>query len=160
MVLQTKLNRNNTKYDSVDTINISNSNGDGRVITGVVTNPKDASSAVNIGYLTGVADNIINNVNEGFNETNSRINRVGANAAALASLEPVPTEWDEKWNLSVAVGNFRNETAAAVGAFYKPTSNTMINVKGTVGNKENMVGAGMSIALTKGVIMDQQDLHC
>ena len=140
----------NDRYAGVNTINVSNANGQGRVITGVLTNPYDATSAVNVGYLNDVTDNLIRGVNDGFVKTDERINRVGANAAALASLEPVPTEWDDKWNLSVALGNYRDETAAAIGAFYKPTSNTMINVKGTVGNSENMIGAGMSIALSKG----------
>lgn len=57
---------------------------------------------------------------------------------------------DEKFVFSVAVGNYRSETAAAVGMFYRPQDNVMMNVRGTVGNGENMVGGGVTVSLNRG----------
>ena len=82
----------------------------------------------------------------------TKINRVGANAAALAALTPASFEGDEKWSLAASVGNYRGETAGAVGAFYKPTENVMVNVRGSFGNSESMVAGGVAVALTKGDI--------
>ena len=68
----------------------------------------------------------------------------------MAGLVPGSMEEDTKWNLSAAVGNYRNATAGAVGAFYKPTGNVTIALKGAFGNGENMVSGGIGVALNKG----------
>ena len=133
-------------------ISVYNQNGEGRAVTGVITDPKDSTSATNVGYVNTIASNILENVNGRFAETDKRMNKVGANAAALALLTPASFEGDEKWSLAAAVGHFKGETAGAVGAFYKPTENVMLNVRGTVGNNENMLGAGVAVSLTKGDI--------
>ena len=59
-------------------------------------------------------------------------------------------EGDEKWSLAASVGNYRSETAGAVGAFYKPAENVMMNVRGSFGTDENMVAAGVAVSLNKG----------
>ncbi len=133
-------------------ISVYNQNGEGRVITGVVTNPEDATSATNVGYVNAVATNMLENINGRFSETDRRMNKVGANAAALASLTPASFEGDEKWSLAASVGHYKGETAGAVGAFYRPAENVMLNVRGAVGNGENMMGAGVAVSLTKGDI--------
>ena len=79
-----------------------------------------------------------------------RVNKVGANAAALSALTPASFEGDEKWSLAASVGNYRSATAGAVGAFYKPQENVMINVRGSFGNNENMIAGGVAVALNKG----------
>ena len=133
-------------------ISVFNQNGESRMITGVATNADDTSSAANVAYVNAVASNVLENVNGRFVETDKRMNKVGANAAALASLTPASFEGDEKWSLAAAVGHYKGETAGAVGAFYKPTENVMMNVRGAVGNGENMLGAGVAVSLTKGDI--------
>lgn len=138
------------KYDELRAIDFSTSDGNGRVLTGVVTNPYDATSAANVGYVNAVGESIMDRMNRGFDETNKRTNKVGAGASAMASLMPAPMDGDEKWSFSAAVGNYKNETAAAVGAFYRPTDNVIFNLRGTVGSDENMVGGGVSVALQRG----------
>ena len=88
-------------------------------------------------------------VNAGFSRMDSKINKAGAGAVAIASLMPAPMEGDEKWSLSAAVGNYHDATAGAVGVFYKPQDNVIMNLRGSFGNDENMVGGGVSIALSK-----------
>ena len=142
----------NGKYDGYDVVDISKSDGTGRVMTGVITNPDDKTSAANVGYVEVVGQNIANAVNNQFDRMDSKVNRVGANAAALAALTPASFEGDEKWSLAASVGNYRDATAGAIGAFYKPTENVMMNVRGSFGNSESMVAAGVAVALNKGDI--------
>ena len=142
----------NGKYDGYDVVDISKSDGTGRVMTGVITNPDDKSSVANVGYVEAVGQNIANAVNNQFDRMDSKVNRVGANAAALAALTPASFEGDEKWSLAASVGNYRDATAGAIGAFYKPTENVMMNVRGSFGNSESMVAAGVAVALNKGDI--------
>lgn len=146
----------NTIYIGADmggnTISVANSKGESRTITGVATNPADASSAANVGYVNAVGENIMASVNTSLHEADTKMNKIGANAAALASLTPASFEGDEKWSLAASVGHYKGETAGAVGAFYKPTENVMMNVRGAVGNGENMIGAGVAVSLNKGDI--------
>ena len=76
--------------------------------------------------------------------------KVGANAAAMASLATPPMDGDEKWAFSAAVGHYDGKTAGAIGAFYRPQDNVIVNVRGAVGNGEDMVGAGVGISLERG----------
>ena len=137
-------------YDGVNTINVAKSDGSGRVITGIATDPNDASSAANVGYVNAVGQNIINGVNDGFSKVNDKVGKAGANAAAMASLQAPPMDGDEKWAFSAAVGHYDGKTAGAIGAFYKPQDNVIFNIRGAVGNGEDMIGAGVGIALNRG----------
>ena len=138
------------RYDGVDRINVAASDGSSRVITGVATNPDDMTSAANVGYVNAVGQNIINGVNNEFTKVNDRINKVGAGAAAMAGLVSGSYEDGDKWSVSAAVGNYRNATAGAIGAFYKPAENITIALKGAFGNGENMVSGGIGVSLNKG----------
>ena len=141
----------NAKYDGIDVVDISKFNGEGRVMTGVITNPNDPNSAANVGYVDAIGQGIINGVSREFGRMDNKINRVGANAAAMASLTPIPTDDDTKWNIAAAMGNYRDATAGAVGVFYKPQDNVMLNLRGSFGSgDESMVGGGVTIALNKG----------
>ena len=109
-----------SQFDAVDTVSVAKSDGSSRVITGVATNPLDNSSAANVGYVNAVSDNLINSVNNSFNQMDRKVDKVGANAAALASLTPASFDGDERWSLAASVGSYHGQTAGAVGAFYKP----------------------------------------
>ena len=141
---------NEPKYDAIDTIDVSKSDGSLRVITGVATNPQDKTSVANVGYVDSVGSAIMNQVHTGMSRLETKTEKVGANAAAMSALMPAPMDGDEKWSFSASVGNYRSETAAAVGAFFKPQDNVIVNVRGSIGNEENMVGAGVSVALNRG----------
>ena len=80
----------------------------------------------------------------------SRINEVGANAAAMANLHPLEFDADSKLNVAAAVGNYKNKTATALGLFYRPNEDVMFNVSGTVGSSDNMVGGGVAIRIGHG----------
>ena len=83
-------------------------------------------------------------------ELDSRIDEVGAGAAALAALHPLDFDPDNKWDFSAGYGNYRGESAVAFGAFYRPNEDTMFSVGGTVGNDDNMVNAGVSLKIGSG----------
>ncbi|XOQ26035.1 MAG: hypothetical protein ACFWTM_06795 [Mitsuokella multacida] len=95
-------------------------------------------------------ENRVSSVENRVDKMDSRIDKVGANAAAMANLHPLEFDEDSKWNVSAAVGNYKGETAAAVGAFYRPNEDVMFNLSTTFGNDENMVGGGVSLRLGKG----------
>lgn len=93
--------------------------------------------------------NQINNLNNSVNRLGNRVDKVGAGAAALAALHPLDFDPDEKLTFAAGVGNYRGETAASIGAFYRPDEKVMLSLGGTVGNGENMVNMGVSFALDR-----------
>ena len=84
------------------------------------------------------------------NDLEGKVNKVGANAAAMANLHPMEFDPDSKWNIAAAMGNYGSETAAALGAFYRPNEDVMVNFSTAFGTGENMVGGGVSVRLGKG----------
>ena len=110
----------------------------------------EAGDAINKGQF----DRTINNIGNGMNEMNGRINqigrdvnRVGAGAAALASLHPLDFDPDDKGSFAVGFGSYKSEHAAALGAFYRPNEDTMVNLAATIGNNDNMYSAGVSFKI-------------
>lgn len=79
----------------------------------------------------------------------SRVDKVGAGAAALAALHPMDFDPDDKLTFAAGYGNYKGKNAAAVGAFYRPDEKVMMSVGGTFGNGENMVNAGISFSLDR-----------
>ena len=130
-------------------------NANGQKITNVAAGTED-SDAANYGQLRKVetrvdgVENRVTNVENRVDKMDSRIDKVGANAAAMANLHPLEFDEDSKWNVAAAVGNYKGETATAVGAFYRPNEDVMFNLSTTFGNDENMVGGGLSLRLGKG----------
>ena len=84
------------------------------------------------------------------NDLEGKVNKVGANAVAMANLHPMEFDPDSKWNIAAAIGNYGSETAAALGAFYRPNDDVMVNLSTAFGTGENMVGGGVSVRLGKG----------
>ena len=130
-------------------------NANGQKIKNVAAGTED-SDAANYGQLRKVerrvdgVENRVTNVENRVDKMDSRIDKVGANAAAMANLHPLEFDEDSKWNVAAAVGNYKGETAAAVGAFYRPNEDVMFNLSTTFGNDENMVGGGLSLRLGRG----------
>jgi hypothetical protein len=100
---------------------------------------------------TAISDNSksITGLNQRLDKTNTRLDKVGAGAAALAALHPLEYDPDDKLTFSVGMGNYSGENAAALGAFYRPNEKLMFTLGGTMGNGENMVNVGVSIGLDK-----------
>ena len=70
--------------------------------------------------------------------------RVGAHAAAMAALKPIQYDPLEPTQVMAGVGNYRGETAAALGLAHYTNENTMLNVGITLGSTHNMVNAGVT----------------
>ena len=98
--------------------------------------------AVNVGQL--------NATNYAVNKLGTRVNRVGAGAAALAALHPLDFDPDDKWDFAAGYGNYKDASAVAVGAYYRPNEDTMFSVGGSFGGGENMVNAGVSFKVGQG----------
>ncbi len=90
------------------------------------------------------------NTNQRVSKLDSRLDKVGANAAALANLNPLEFDKDTKLNVAAAVGNYKDETAAAVGVYYRPNEDVMLGVSISFGTGENMVGGGISVRVGRG----------
>ena len=98
-----------------------------------------SKDAVNGGQLYGMKTDL-----------EHKVDKVGANAAAMANLHPMEFDPDSKWNIAAAMGNYGSETATAIGAFYRPNEDVMVNFSTAFGTGENMVGGGVSVRLGKG----------
>ena len=146
---------NSYKVGNKTYIDANGINANGQKITNVAAGTED-SDAANYGQLRKVerrvdgVENRVTNVENRVDKMDSRIDKVGANAAAMANLHPLEFDEDSKWNVAAAVGNYKGETATAVGAFYRPNEDVMFNLSTTFGNDENMVGGGLSLRLGKG----------
>lgn len=118
----------------------------------------DAGDQVIAGVKAGVADSDVVTVkqlkdsisNVGANELKQAINsvatetqRVGAHAAAMAALKPIQYDPLEPTQVMAGVGNYRGETAAALGLAHYTNENTMLNVGVSLGS-HNMVNAGVT----------------
>ena len=86
----------------------------------------------------------ITNLNGRVNNLDSKVNKVGAGAAALAALHPLDFDPEDKWDFAVGYGNYRDANSVAVGAFYRPDEDTMFSLGTNFGNGENMINAGVS----------------
>jgi hypothetical protein len=132
------------KYDGLDSVDISDSNGNGRYLRGIITDETDDTSAASVGYVKEVS----RGVNAGLQKLDDKINKTGAGAAAMANLHPLMDDGDTRWNVAAGVGTYHGETAAAVGVFYKPSDRAMVNLSTTIGS-DTMFGAGVTFAVDK-----------
>ena len=108
---------------------------------------EDDTDAVNVSQLKEFEDKIGGDVNNRINRLGDRVNKVGAGAAALAGLHPLDFDPDAKWDVAAGYGHYNGENAVAIGAFYRPSEDVMLNVASTVGNGDNMVSAGVSVKI-------------
>ena len=107
----------------------------------------NAEDAVNVAQLQKVE----NNFNKMINEIDARVDESSAGAAALSALHPLTNEFDpsNKFDFAVGYGNYRNKSAMALGAYYRPNANVLMSIGGTFGNGDSMVNAGMSFKIGK-----------
>lgn len=135
-------------------IDVHGKDGKGRAITGVVTDMADPTSAANVGYVNGVTaantQQIYRDMNNAYGRLNNNINKAAAGSNALAALHPLDYDPDDKADFAVGYGHYRNANAAAVGAFYHPNENTMVNVGVSLGNGDPGFNAGVSFKIGSG----------
>ena len=115
-------------------------------------NKKADKNAEDINKVNGRVDELggrVDTLGGAVAKLDSRVNKVGAGAAALAALHPMEFDSDNKLSFAAGVGNYRGTNAAAIGAFYRPSEQVMFSISGNMGNGENMVNAGVSFALDR-----------
>ena len=100
----------------------------------------DPTDAVNVSQLN--ASNA--NTSQAINQVAGEVQRVGAHAAAMAALKPIQYDPLEPTQVMAGVGNYRGETAAALGLAHYTNENTMFNIGVSVGGNHNMVNAGVT----------------
>lgn len=83
------------------------------------------------------------------NQTNARLNKLGASSAALAGLHPLDFNRNDKVSYTVSYGHYRNSNAVALGAFIRPNERLMIGVGATLG-AENQYNVSVSFKTGKG----------
>lgn len=132
----------------------ANGNTTGRVITGVVSDASDPNSAANVGYVNGLTaantQQIYRDMNNAYSRLDTNINRAAAGSNALAALHPLDFDPADKASFAVGYGHYHNANAAAVGAFYQPNANTMVNMGISLGNGDPGFNAGVSFKIGKG----------
>ncbi len=130
-------------------------NKTGRVITGVVSDASDPNSAANVGYVNGVTaasnEQIYRDMNMQYNRVENDISRATAGSNALAALHPMQEfDPDDKAQFAVGYGHYRNANAGAVGAFYQPDENSMVNFGVSFGNGDAGINAGVTFKFGPG----------
>ena len=83
------------------------------------------------------------------NQTNARLNKLGASSAALAGLHPLDFNRSDKVSYAISYGHYRNSNAVALGAFIRPNERLMIGVGATLGT-ENQYNLSLSFKTGKG----------
>lgn len=151
-------NVENITVNNGPTINSSGIDMNSQKITNLADGEiaEGSTDAVNGGQLYNTnqavianAENI-NSLSHSLNKLDSRINRVGAGAAALAALHPLDFDPDNKWDFAAGYGNYAGANAVAIGTYYRPNENTMFSIGGSFGGGENMINAGVSFKLGSG----------
>lgn len=147
---QTSISNDGLNVNGKTYVSDNGLNANDQKVTNVAAGEISATSkdAVNGSQLYKTNQEVANNTNR-INKLGSRVNKVGAGAAALAALHPMDFDPDDKLTFSAGYGNYAGENAAAIGAYYRPDEKVMFSVAGTVGNGENMVNAGVSFALDR-----------
>ena len=130
-------------------------NTTGRVITGVVSDVNDPNSAANVGYVNGITsasnEQIYHDMNMQYNHVENDISRAAAGSNALAALHPMQEfDPDDKAQFALGYGHYRNSNAGAVGAFYQPDENSMVNFGVSFGNGDAGINAGVTFKFGPG----------
>ena len=121
-------------YGSVKTLEDKTKGFDDRI-----SNIEKATSEATFGNLDSLIDT-----------SEEHIAKVGAGAAAIAALHPLEYDPSEKISFALGYGNYKGESAMALGAFVRPNESITISLGGSVGNGENIMNSSISFALGSG----------
>ena len=114
-------------------------NNGGNQIHGVAPGTAD-TDAVNVSQLKETKAGL----QQAINNVGVETQRVGAHAAAMAALKPIQYDPLEPTQIMAGIGNYRGETAGAIGLAHYKTEDTMFNVGVTLGSSHNMINAGVT----------------
>ena len=114
-------------------------NNGGNQIHGVAPGTAD-TDAVNVSQLKAAKAGL----QQAINNVGVETQRVGAHAAAMAALKPIQYDPLEPTQIMAGIGNYRGETAGAIGLAHYKTEDTMFNIGVTLGSSHNMINAGVT----------------
>lgn len=104
------------------------------------TDNKTAVGAINA--EAGIRREEVTRLDGRINDVNDRVNKVGAMAAAIASLKSIGYDPQAPSEFSIGLGQYKGETGVAMGFFHYPNKNFMINVSLSTAGGETMGGIG------------------
>lgn len=134
------------------TIDGAGINAGGKTITNVARGI-NANDAATVGQLNDVRTAMSNGdaatLNRANAYTDSRVSETTAQNAALAALHPLDFNKHDKFQIATGVGNYKNKTSVALGAFYQPNENTLLSLGATLGAHRNVVNAGATFRFGK-----------
>lgn len=110
----------------------------------------ESTDAVNGAQLYKVQEqvdnqgNALRNMNQAIGKLDTRVNKGLAGAAALAGLHPLDFDPADKVSFAAGMGGYKGEQAYALGAFYRPNRNTMVNASTTFGNDDTLFNVGVA----------------
>ena len=114
-----------------------------REITGVMTNPNDPNSVVNMDTLQSQT--------QGLNQKLTKAVNVGtATASALAALHPLDFDEANKVSFAVSHGQYNGSKATAFGGFIRPNEIFMISLASTINSTDRAWNAGVSFKIGSG----------
>lgn len=131
-------NPNNPNADTISLTKDGLNNGNNQ-LKGIAPGTDD-TDAVNVSQLK--ASNA--RIGDAIGQVAGEVQRVGAHAAAMAALKPIQYDPLEPTQVMAGVGNYRGETAAALGLAHYTNEDTMFNVGVSLGANRNMVNAGVT----------------
>lgn len=134
------------------TIDNNGINAGGKTITNVARGI-NANDAATVGQFNDVRTAMANGdaatLNRANAYTDSRVSETTAQNAALAALHPLDFNKHDKFQIATGVGNYKNKTSVALGAFYQPNENTLLSLGATLGAHRNVVNAGATFRFGK-----------
>ena len=114
-----------------------------REITGVVTNPYDLHSVVNMDTLQSQSQELDQKLTRS-------INAGTAAASALAALHPLDFDPDNKMSFSIAHGQYNGSKATAFGGFIRPNENFIFSLASTISSSDRAWNTGLSFKIGSG----------
>ena len=132
------INPANTAASPVS-LTVDGLNNGGNQIHGVAPGTAD-TDAVNVSQLKETKAGL----QQAINNVGVETQRVGAHAAAMAALKPIQYDPLEPTQIMAGIGNYRGETAGAIGLAHYRNEDTMFNIGVTLGSSHNMINAGVT----------------
>ena len=85
----------------------------------------------------------LNKLNNKINQTNDRVNRVGATAAALASIHYQPMVKGQS-QVAIGMGAYKGKKATALGMAYQISDRVSGQISGAANGSEHMMNIGFN----------------
>lgn len=149
--------KNNTQHIAQHDADIANNKNTIKANDRVLKNHEARIQTLE-GKVDTSATAVKNELNNRINQTEQKINKLGASSAALAGLHPMEFNKDDKFSTSIAYGHYKNANAVALGAYYRPNEKVLLGIAGTFGS-ENMYNVSASFKFGKHSEYEPQAKH-